>query len=68
QTVVQASRIYVIEHGRVAEAGTHDELIGKHGVYYNYYARQTPERMLATAEPKLEEPEPALPRLAGRSF
>ena len=48
QTVVMASRIYVIEAGRVAEAGTHDELIGKRGVYYNYYARQTPERLLAS--------------------
>jgi subfamily B ATP-binding cassette protein MsbA len=48
QTVVMASRIYVIENGRVAEAGTHDGLIAKRGVYYNYYARQTPERLVAT--------------------
>jgi ATP-binding cassette subfamily B protein len=48
QTVVKASRIYVIENGRVAEAGTHDELIGKRGVYFNYYARQMPERLIAS--------------------
>ena len=48
QTVVMASRIYVIESGRVAETGTHDELIGQRGVYYNYYARQMPERLLAS--------------------
>jgi subfamily B ATP-binding cassette protein MsbA len=48
QTVVMASRIYVIENGSVAESGTHDELIGKRGVYYNYYARQTPERLVAS--------------------
>src|SRR4029077_8004212 len=64
QTVVQASRIYVIENGRVAEAGTHDELIAKKGVYYNYYARQTPERMLAPIDPKLDAPEPAVPAVA----
>jgi ATP-binding cassette subfamily B protein len=48
QTVVMASRIYVIESGRVAETGTHDELIGARGVYFNYYARQTPERLIAS--------------------
>jgi ATP-binding cassette subfamily B protein len=60
QTVVQASRIYVIENGCVAEAGTHEELIGKHGVYYNYYARQTPERMLTPLTQTLDAQEPAL--------
>jgi subfamily B ATP-binding cassette protein MsbA len=60
QTVVQASRIYVIEKGRVAEAGTHDELIDRKGVYYNYYARQTPERL-----PPPAAKEPALAELAG---
>jgi ATP-binding cassette subfamily B protein len=43
QTVVNANRIYVIENGRVAETGTHSELIAKRGVYYNYYARQAPD-------------------------
>jgi ABC-type multidrug transport system fused ATPase/permease subunit len=37
----------VIESGRVAEAGTHAELIAKRGVYYNYYAQQTPEHLFA---------------------
>jgi len=60
QTVVQASRIYVIEKGRVAEAGTHDELIERGGVYYNYYARQAPER---AAAPVVKEP--ALAEIGG---
>ena len=47
----------MIEKGRVAEAGTHDELIERRGVYYNYYARQAPERAAAPAvkEPALVE-------------
>jgi subfamily B ATP-binding cassette protein MsbA len=66
QTVVQASRIFVIENGRVAEAGTHDELIAKQGVYYNYYARQTPERLLAPAkEPEFAEVASPVPELSG---
>ncbi|MBV9520428.1 MAG: ATP-binding cassette domain-containing protein, partial [Hyphomicrobiales bacterium] len=64
QTVVQASRIYVIENGSVAEAGTHDELIANRGVYYNYYARQTPERMLGPVEPNPGTPESVRPRVA----
>jgi ATP-binding cassette subfamily B protein len=59
QTVVMASRIYVIENGRVAESGTHDELIGKRGVYFNYYARQTPERLIASPP---DDDDPAMPR------
>jgi ATP-binding cassette, subfamily B, bacterial MsbA len=47
QTVVHASRIYVIESGRVAEAGTHSDLIAKRSVYFNYYAQQTPEGPLS---------------------
>ena len=32
-TVVNADRIYVLQGGRVAESGTHAELLGKKGVY-----------------------------------
>jgi ATP-binding cassette subfamily B protein len=50
QTVVDASRIYVIENGRVAEAGSHDELLARRGVYSNYYSRQSPPRPSAQEE------------------
>ena len=36
----RASRILVIEDGRIAEYGTHAELIRAGGHYYNLYTRQ----------------------------
>ncbi len=39
-TIRRASRILVIEGGRIAEYGTHAELIRAGGHYYNLYTRQ----------------------------
>ena len=39
-TIRRASRILVIEDGRIAEYGTHAELIRAGGHYYNLYTRQ----------------------------
>ncbi|MBK9759328.1 MAG: ABC transporter ATP-binding protein [Flavobacteriales bacterium] len=39
-TIRQADRILVIENGRIAERGTHDELIAKKGRYFDLYTYQ----------------------------
>jgi len=39
-TIRQADQILVIEEGKIAERGTHDELIAKEGRYYQLYTYQ----------------------------
>lgn len=39
-TIRRADRILVIENGRIAEMGTHAQLLAKRGHYYNLYTRQ----------------------------
>ncbi|QBA65085.1 ABC transporter ATP-binding protein [Muriicola soli] len=39
-TIRKADQILVIEAGRIAETGTHDELIAKEGRYYNLFTYQ----------------------------
>lgn len=40
-TIVDSDLIYVMDHGRLLESGTHDELIQKKGKYYKLYQAQT---------------------------
>ncbi len=45
-TVQGADRIFVIEHGEVAEQGTHDQLIAGGGYYADLYRKQLLEEEL----------------------
>ena len=39
-TITHADKIFVIDHGQVAECGTHEELMKKQGIYYNLFQVQ----------------------------
>ncbi|HKX91694.1 MAG TPA: ABC transporter ATP-binding protein/permease [Sphingomicrobium sp.] len=43
-TIVGADQIVVLEHGRVAERGAHDELLERGGLYADLWYRQAAER------------------------
>ena len=50
-TIVNADQIIVLDDGRVAERGTHDELLGQGGLYADLWYRQAAEQLLEeTAE------------------
>ena len=43
-TVSKCDRIIVVDHGRIAEQGTHEELIALGGIYKNLYEQQEVEK------------------------
>ncbi|MBW4569127.1 MAG: ABC transporter ATP-binding protein/permease [Tolypothrix carrinoi HA7290-LM1] len=40
-TIRNADRIYVMEYGKLVESGTHEELLGKNGIYTNLWRVQS---------------------------
>ena len=38
-TIKNAKKIYVVSGGKIAEAGNHEELLGKRGIYAQMYAK-----------------------------
>jgi ATP-binding cassette, subfamily B, bacterial len=43
-TIMHAGRIYVLEKGKITEAGTHNNLVEKKGLYYAMWRQQIGER------------------------
>jgi ATP-binding cassette subfamily B protein len=50
-TIRRASRILVIEKGRIAEMGSHAELLRRRGHYYRLYTRQFRQQMEQSYDP-----------------
>ena len=42
-TIADADRILVLDHGKLAEAGSHAELLRRDGLYADMWARQQAE-------------------------
>lgn len=40
-TIARMDRIIVMDHGEIAEEGTHAELISKHGIYASFWSQQS---------------------------
>ena len=45
-TVQNADRIVVLSEGRVAEVGSHEQLMVRHGLYYDLYSAQQKDKQL----------------------
>jgi ATP-binding cassette subfamily B protein len=57
-TILHADRIFVLEAGRIVEAGAHQELLEEKGLYYAMWRQQVGERRAVS-----QAPAPAVPRL-----
>jgi ATP-binding cassette subfamily B protein len=49
---MHADRIFVLEKGRIAEAGRHDELLDNKGLYYAMWRQQVGENQVPAISEK----------------
>ncbi|MFN5299324.1 MAG: ABC transporter ATP-binding protein [Planctomycetaceae bacterium] len=54
-TLRQASRLVVLEHGRVVECGPHDELLARNGKYAQLYRAQLKQPLAGDPQPPVAE-------------
>jgi len=55
--VRDADEIIILDHGRIAERGTHDQLMALKGSYYHTYMTQYPDEAPAIDAPTdMEQP------------
>ena len=50
QTIQEANRIIVLQHGRIQEIGTHEQLMERRGIYYTLYELQFQDNAGAPAD------------------
>jgi subfamily B ATP-binding cassette protein MsbA len=69
-TIRSADQILVLEHGKIVERGTHDELLAANGRYRQLYDKQykfEKDRFINPGEDFTPEPEAVVPRGAARA-
>jgi ATP-binding cassette subfamily B protein len=51
-TIKDADLIYVLQHGRVAESGTHQQLVAREGLYWSLWRAQADDEVFLNRQPQ----------------